>query len=85
VGHAAAHGWQGALAVMKPSIEDILVVMPEVERLLGVKAAQIRKMTLRELSDAAFKKGFRWQVRETGGLVKGLTIGVSHDGEAVAT
>lgn len=62
-----------------PPIDEILVVTPEIERLLGKTAAQIRRMTLRELADAAFDKGFRWRVAMGDGLVVGLTIRVGDE------
>lgn len=36
-------------------------------------------MTVRELADAAYAKGFEWTVRGDGGLRPGLTIKVADD------
>jgi hypothetical protein len=64
-----------------PPIEEILVVTPEIELLLGKSADQIRRMTIRELADAAYEKGFVWTVHSDGGRVKGLTIQVARTDE----
>lgn len=66
-----------------PPIEEILVVDPRIEQLLGRSAAEIYKMTLRELSDAAFEKGFTWRIGREG-VVKGLTIRVADDDDGAA-
>jgi hypothetical protein len=67
-----------------PPIEEILVVTPEIEQLLGKTVDQIRHMTIRDLADAAYEKGFQWHVSMDGGLVKGLTICVKREDQAVS-
>lgn len=62
-----------------PPVEEIVCIDPRIEQVLGKTAAQIRNMSLRELAEAAFEKGFTWRVNESGGAVKGLTIRVADD------
>lgn len=39
-----------------------IVVEPELEQLLGIPAAKIRRMSLVQLSDAAYALGLTWSV-----------------------
>lgn len=41
----------------KPSFAKLIYISPEVELLLGVSAAKIRKMSLRALAELFFDKG----------------------------
>ena len=41
--------------MLKPPIEEILIVTPEIEQILGKTADQIRRMTIRQLADVAFE------------------------------
>lgn len=60
-----------------PPIEEILTIMPEIERVLGKTAVQIQRMSLRELAEAAFDKGYRWHILPGDGAKPGLTIKVA--------
>lgn len=66
-----------------PPLKEILSIDDEVLRLLGKSFEEIASMGLREFSDLSYDLGIIWQVRGEGGRVKGLTIAVKSQKQAV--
>lgn len=53
-----------------------ITVTPEVEQALGIPAAKIARMSLRELAEVAYDKGYTWNVNSEPSDDPGLTVRV---------